>query len=162
MKTKELKVIINHIIDNVEKLIPLYLEIKEERDKANGNVALCIIDHKGAIHGKVFGDNKMRGRESFRVAWTKASQVWITGFKTGEYEQKLFNNEIVEDLQGIRKPDLIGWEGGQPITLADGTILAVGFSGFRGATDLEIMLKACQFMGVDNINQLTNKEYQLI
>jgi hypothetical protein len=32
-------------------------------------------------------------RESFRVAWTKASQVWITGMKTGEYEKKIFNSE---------------------------------------------------------------------
>lgn len=34
--------------------------------------------------------------------------------------------------------DLVGYEGGQPITLPDGTKLAVGFSGFRGTSDLEM------------------------
>ncbi len=32
--------------------------------------------------------------------------------------------------------------GGQPLVLKNGTVLSVGFSGFRGVTDLEIMVKA--------------------
>lgn len=54
----------------------------------------------------------------------------------------VFNKEIDEGKFGIKRPDYIGWEGGQPITLKDGTVLAVGFSGFRSATDLDIILKA--------------------
>ena len=54
----------------------------------------------------------------------------------------VFNNEVEENANGIDAPDLIGWVGGQPLTLAYGTRLSVGFSGFRGSTDLEIMVKA--------------------
>jgi hypothetical protein len=52
------------------------------------------------------------------------------------------NKEVEENANGIEAPDLIGWEGGQPLTLANGTKLSVGFSGFRGVIDLEIMVKA--------------------
>jgi glc operon protein GlcG len=72
----------------------------------------------------------------------KASQVWITGMKTGEFEKKVFNNELNEKTFGIRRPDFIGWEGGQPVKLADGTILSIGVSGFRSISDLEIVVKA--------------------
>ena len=41
-----------------------------------------------------------------------------------------------------RDKNMIGWEGGQPITLKDGTKLAAGFSGIRGFNDLEIVVKA--------------------
>jgi glc operon protein GlcG len=39
---------------------------------------------------------------------------------------------------------LVGWLGGQPVTLRDGTKLSVGFSGFRGISDLEIVVKALE------------------
>lgn len=109
---------------------------------ANGNVAVCVIDEDGNVTGKIWGDKKVTGRQFFKNAWIKASQVWITGMKTGEYEKKLYNDEFDEELYGISKPDLIGWEGGQPLTLKDGTKLSVGFSGFRGINDLAIVLKA--------------------
>jgi glc operon protein GlcG len=64
--------------------------------------------------------------------------------KTGEYEKKIYNNEIAEEIAGISKPDFIGWEGGQPIILKDGTKFSIGFSGFTGVTDLEIVLKALE------------------
>jgi hypothetical protein len=51
--------------------------------------------------------------------------------KTGEFEKQLFNGEIAEQTYGIKMHDLIGWEGGQPVTLADGSSLSIGFSGFR-------------------------------
>jgi len=134
-----------HLIQRMEELIPLYMKKDEDKGVSNGNVAVCIIDEAGGVFGKVFAhNNKIRARESFRVAWTKASQVWLTGMKTGEYEKKVYANEISEDIAGIRKPDFIGWEGGQPIILKDGTKLSVGFSGFRGVTDLEIVLKALE------------------
>ena len=111
---------------------------------ANGNVAVCVIDEDGNIFGKIWGDQKVTGRNFFKNAWVKASQVWITGMKTGEYEKKLYNDEFDEEKYGISKPDLIGWEGGQPITLKDGTRLSVGFSGFRGINDLAIVIKALE------------------
>ena len=109
---------------------------------ANGNVAVCVIDEEGNVIGKIWGDNKVTGRQFFKNAWIKASQVWITGMKTGEYEKMLYNDEFDEGRYGISKPDLIGWEGGQPLTLKDGTKLSVGFSGFRGINDLAIVSKA--------------------
>lgn len=118
--------------------------MQNEADKriANGNCAICIIDADGMIYGRMYGANKVRQRESFRVAWTKASQVHITGLKTGEFEKLAFNKEIDEASFGIERPDYIGWEGGQPLPLADGRMLSVGFSGFRGVVDLEIVVRA--------------------
>ncbi len=135
---------INDVFIEVEKLIPLYMKNSEDERIANGNCAACIIDADGRIFGKLYGTNKVRARESFRVAWTKASQVWITGTKTMEFEKKFFNGEI--ESYGIESPDFIGWEGGQPLTLKDGTRLSVGFSGIRGIYDLEIMVKAIQIV----------------
>jgi uncharacterized protein GlcG (DUF336 family) len=94
---------------------------------SNGNVAVCIIDESGQVYmEKCLGPDKPRLRQSFRVAWTKASQVWLTGVKTGEYEKMVFNGEVEENANGIENPDLIGWEGGQPLTLANGEKLSVG------------------------------------
>jgi uncharacterized protein GlcG (DUF336 family) len=148
MESKKLTDIIEKIIEEAEKLIPYYMQNEEDKRIANGNVSACIIDPEGRVYGRMFGTNKIRARESFRVAWTKASQVYITGMKTGQYEKLAFNNEVDEDKFGIERPDYIGWEGGQPITLSDGTILAVGFSGFRGVVDLEIITKA-----LDEVNK---------
>jgi uncharacterized protein GlcG (DUF336 family) len=126
----------------IENLIPEYLQIEEDKRISNGNVAICIIDEEGAVYGQMYGDDKPRRRQSYKVAWTKASQVWLTGVKTGEYEKMVFNNIVEENANGIEAPDLIGWQGGQPVTLKDGTKLSIGFSGFRGTTDLEIVEKA--------------------
>ena len=146
MAITELGTIILRIIDEAEKFIPFYMQNELDERIANGNVAICIIDSNGVIYGKMFGTNKVRARESYRVAWTKASQVHITGYKTGEFEKLAFTNSINEEKYGIERPDYIGWEGGQPITLADGTVLSVGFSGFRGVVDLEIIIKALEII----------------
>ena len=146
MAITELGTIILRIIDEAEKFIPFYMQNEIDKQIANGNVAICIIDSDGVIYGKMFGTNKVRARESYKVAWTKASQVHITGYKTGEFEKLAFNNSIDEEKYGIERPDYIGWEGGQPITLVDGTVLSVGFSGFRGVVDLEIIIKALEII----------------
>jgi glc operon protein GlcG len=136
---------IDKLIGNLGRLIPEYA--KNPLDAfADGNVAVCIIDESGNLYGKIWGDNKVRGRRFARLAWVKATQVWITGMKTGEYEKRLFNEEFDEKQFGIEKPDLIGWEGGQPIILKSGAKLSVGFSGFRGIYDLEIVVKAVAAM----------------
>lgn len=142
MNNKKMLEIINSLFDEIDKLLPVYMQIPEDRIISNGNLAVCIIDESGTVYGKMFGSNKPRLRQSYKVAWTKASQVWLTGVKTGEYERMVFNKEVAENANGIEAPDLIGWEGGQPLTLKDGQVLSVGFSGFRGVTDLEIMVKA--------------------
>jgi glc operon protein GlcG len=142
MENTEMLVLINKIYAAIEKMIPLYMQVPEDRSISNGNLAVCIIDENGQIHGRMFGTNRPRLRQSYRVAWTKASQVWLTGVKTGAYERMVFNKEVDENANGIEAPDLIGWEGGQPLTMKNGTKLSVGFSGFRGTTDIEIMVKA--------------------
>jgi len=142
MENIEMQVIVNKLFDEIEKLIPHYMAMPEEKNISMGNLAVCIIDDSGIVYGRMFGTDKPRLRRSYRVAWTKASQVWLTGVKTGEYERMVFNKEIGENENGIEAPDLIGWQGGQPLTLRNGKKLSVGFSGFRGVTDLEIMVKA--------------------
>ena len=142
MKNSEILTVINRMFDAIESMVPKYMVVPEDKIISNGNVAACIIDDQGRVHGKMFGTNKARLRQSYRVAWTKASQVWLTGVKTGEYERMVFNKEVGENANGIEAPDLIGWEGGQPLTLKDGAKLSVGFSGFRGTTDIEIMVRA--------------------
>jgi uncharacterized protein GlcG (DUF336 family) len=142
MSSTDLAVSIRKIIIEVEGLIPEYMNNPQDKSISNGTAALCIIDKDGNVYGKIFGEDKIRSRQSFRVAWTKASQVWITGMKTGEFEKKVFNNEINEHQYGIQMPDFVGWIGGQPVTLKDGTVLSVGFSGFRGTSDLDLVQKA--------------------
>ncbi len=141
MENTNIKHFVEKFTKTLDSLVPEYS--KNPLDAfANGNVAVCILDENGNLYGKIWGENKIQGRRFAELAWKKATQVWITGMKTGEYEKKLFNEEFEEGLYGISKPDLIGWEGGQPIVLHDGTELSVGFSGFRGINDLEIVVKA--------------------
>jgi uncharacterized protein GlcG (DUF336 family) len=142
MENQKLEVIISKMFAEIKNLIPIYMQNPEDKNISNGNVAVCIIDEDGAVFGRMFGTNKPRLRQSYKVAWTKASQVWLTGVKTGEYEKMVFNGLVEENGNGIEAPDLIGWQGGQPLALSDGSKLSVGFSGFRGIIDLEIMVKA--------------------
>ena len=132
---------VNLLLDTLTELIPEYSANPLDAF-ANGNIAICIQDENGNVNGKIWGDNKITGRQFFKNAWLKSSQVWITGMKTGEYERRLYNEEFNEEDFGINKPDLFGWEGGQPILLSDGTKLSIGFSGFRGVNDLEIVRRA--------------------
>lgn len=130
--------LIAEFFTTLENLIPQFSANPQDAF-ADGNVAVCVLDEAGNVYGKIWGTDKVKGRQFFKNAWIKASQVWITGMKTGEYEQKLYNGEFGEEKYGISMPDLIGWEGGQPMILADGTRLSVGFSGFRGMNDLKIV-----------------------
>jgi uncharacterized protein GlcG (DUF336 family) len=144
MDNQELEKLAGKMFAEIEKLLPFYMQNAEDKNIANGNVAVCIIAEDGTVWGRMFGKDKPRLRQSYKVAWTKASQVWLTGVKTGEYEKMVFNQLVDENANGIEAPDLIGWQGGQPLTLADGSKLSVGFSGFRGFVDLEIMVKALE------------------
>jgi len=144
MEHPEILTIVEKLLVSIGELVPVYMAIPEDMAISKGVVSVCIIDEAGRIYGKVFGSDKVRCRDSFKIAWTKASQVWITGYKTNEFERLVFTDRIDHNKFGINMPDLIGWEGGQPVTLIDGTKLAVGFSGFRGTSDLEIVLKAIE------------------
>ena len=144
MEITQLNKVVNSMFEAIEKLIPEYMQNPNDIRIANGNVAVCVIDEEGNVYGKMFGTDRPRQRQIYKIAWTKASQVWLTGIKTGEYERMVFNNEIADNAHGIEAPDLIGWEGGQQLTLANGSKLAVGFSGFRGVVDIEIMVKALE------------------
>lgn len=134
--------LIEELLSHIEALVPVYMAIPEDYAKSQGAASVCIISEDGRIYGKIFGTDQLRGRDSFKIAWTKASQVWITGYKTNEYEKLVFADQIDPQKFGIKLPDLVGWVGGQPIALPDGTKLAFGFSGFRGTSDLEIVQKA--------------------
>ncbi|HEY1490410.1 MAG TPA: heme-binding protein [Verrucomicrobiae bacterium] len=142
MESKALNILIQAIIIAVEKRIPEFLANAEDRNNNNSNCAICIVDAAGAVYGKMFGADKIRLRHSYRIAWIKASQVWITGLRTGEFETRVYAGKIDEHDFGISRPDFIGWEGGQPIVVDGQTKLSVGFSGFRGTSDLEIVQKA--------------------
>ena len=144
MEYSEASILIGKIFEKLEELIPVYMSIPEDNAVSNGVVSVCIIDEFGQVYGRLFGDDKIRCRETFRIAWTKASQVWITGFETHEFEKLVFTDQIDHRKFGIRMPDMIGYKGGQPVTFRDGTKLAIGFSGFRGTTDLEIVSKAIE------------------
>ena len=142
MECKELVLLIDNIIDSVEDLVPTYMANPDDFSISKGIASVCIIDECGQIYGRLFGDDKIRLRDSYKIAWTKASQVWITGIKTLEFEKLVFTDQIDFYKFGINMPDMIGWEGGQPISLSDGTKLSIGFSGFRGTSDIEIVIKA--------------------
>src|SRR5262245_17835016 len=113
MDASNLASLITKIIAAVEKRLPDYLADEADRSSNEGHSAICILAPDGTVHGKIFGSDKVRGRHVFRIAWTKASQAWITGIKTGEFEKRVFTGEIDENEFGILRPDFIGWEGGQ-------------------------------------------------
>jgi uncharacterized protein GlcG (DUF336 family) len=144
MEHTEIVAFIEKLISNIEELIPVYMANPIDMSISKGVVSVCIIGEDGQIYGKVFGTDKIRGKDSFKIAWTKASQVWITGYKTNVFEKLVFSDQLDHSQFGINMPDMIGWEGGQPVSLADGTKLSVGFSGFRGTSDLEIVVKALE------------------
>lgn len=133
---------IQNIIAEVAKLVPIYGQNQDDWCKNDGNVSLCIIDSEGNVYGRMFGSDKIKMRETYRFAWMKASQVHITGIPTGEFERLAFNGQINEKEFGIARPDYIGYKGGLPVTLKSGEVLSIGFSGYRGITDIDIIEKA--------------------
>lgn len=142
MTSLELESTIAAIFQEIEKQIPEYENSPEDWHECEGHVAACIITEDGKVYGKLFGSDKLRQRKYFNIAWKKASQVWITGMKTGAYEKVVFGGEMDPEDSPIELPDLIGWIGGQPIRVDDETQLSIGFSGFQGVNDLGIVEKA--------------------
>jgi glc operon protein GlcG len=144
MTNPALQQIINKIFDSLSVQIPAHKDREADWKNCQGNVAACIIDDAGNIYGKIWGNDKLKGRRYFDVAYRKASQVWITGHATNDYEKLVFTDQINHKDFGIELPDLVGWMGGQPIQLDADTRISCGFSGFRGVTDLAIVKKAVE------------------
>lgn len=142
MTNEQLQKIINKMLESISAQIPVYKNSEADWSISAGNVAICIIDDNGNVYGKIWGHDKLKGRKYFDVAYRKASQVWITGYKTGEYEKLVFTDKLNYKDFGIELPDLMGWKGGQPIQLDDETRISCGFSGFKGVNDLAIVDKA--------------------
>ncbi len=147
MKQEDAASVADAIIAGIERLLPEYLAKPEDLRIGGGNVAVCIIGERGEVHGRMFGTDRNRMRQAHRVAWVKASQVWITGMKTGDFEKAVFAGAVDEHKFGIIRPDFIGWEGGQPFVLKGGLRLSIGVSGMRGTSDLEIAARAVAALG---------------
>ena len=131
----------------IERLLPRYRLVAVDASVNDGNVAVIVIGPAGDVHGRFFGTDRIRQRDTAGIAWRKASQVWLTGVATGEYERRVYSGEVEWWRLGVMKPDLIGWEGGLPVRLGDGSLIAVGLSGFRGETDVAILKEAFAAVG---------------
>lgn len=142
MTPTELTATATQLIAEIEKRIPACMQNPEDRDNSNGNVTLMIIAEGGEIFGRMFGDNNARRRGTSRIAWQKATQVWMTAQATGRFEQQVYGKNVDPGKFGLMHPDLIGWQGGLPVVTKDGTKLAVAMSGFTGVTDCNIIRQA--------------------
>lgn len=136
------------LAEEVGRLLPEFLADPVDRDMSRGNAAVCVIDACGRIHGRIFGDDKGRGRWCFGIATRKVIQVWMTGYATGKFEELVFSGRLDESKFGISRPDFIGWFGGVPLLRPDGAPVAAAFSGFRGAKDMEIIERAAATVGL--------------
>lgn len=146
-----LNVISQQLFAAMDFLIPQFLENPNDFGIAQGNLCCLVMDESGNVVGKHWGDDKVKQRNSAKVAWQKVMQVWLTDTPTYTYEQQVYAKQKNWWEFGIPLPELIGWEGGLPARLADGTKIAIAFSGFYGDKDAELIRKAGATLG----NQLT-------
>lgn len=142
MQQNDFLSLITSIFENISAKIPDFKNSEADWSISQGNVAICIIDEQGNIYGKIWGNDKIKGRKYYDIAYRKASQVWITGYSTGEYEKLVFSGQINPKDFGIELPDLMGWEGGQLLSLNNNSKISCGFSGFKGINDLAIVKNA--------------------
>jgi uncharacterized protein GlcG (DUF336 family) len=138
---------INALIQTVVSLAPKFLEDPKDFEIAQGNLALYILDSEGNMYGRMFGDDRSKQRISGRTAWHKVTQVWLTNKPTGVYEKLVYNNEVNWWEFGVPKSEFIGWEGGMPAVLEDGTRLAIAISGMHGETDRQLIRDAAAKVG---------------
>ena len=62
MENQKLEAIIDKMFAEIENLIPFYMQNPEDRNIANGNIAVCIIAENGMVYGRMLGTNKPRLR----------------------------------------------------------------------------------------------------
>jgi len=134
--------LLDQLVKEVDRLMPEYLQDPVDLQMSSGNAAFCAIDASGQVRGRIFGPDQGRGRWCFGIVTRKVLQVWATGYATGHFEEQVYAGKLDEGTYGINRPDFIGWKGGVPLELADGTLLAAAFSGFRGEKDVEIVERA--------------------
>jgi glc operon protein GlcG len=142
MTSPEISALAERLIAEIEKRIPGCMENPIDRDNSRGNVTVFIVAGTGQFFGRMFGDDRLRQRGTCRVAWQKATQVWLTNLATGRYEELVYAKKLDPSTFGIAHPDFIGWDGGLPVVSADGTRFAVAMSGFSGETDCAIIRAA--------------------
>ena len=130
------------LVDEIGKLMPKYLEDPIDRDMSRGNAAVCVIDPTGRVHGQIFGTDKAKARWCLGIATRKVLQVYSTGYPTGRFEELVYAGKLDDKPFGINRPDFIGWLGGVPLQLADGSKFAAAFSAFRGENDVKIIHEA--------------------
>lgn len=136
------------LVDEVAKLMPAFLQDPVDREKSQGNGALCVIDSCGRFYGRIFGEDKARGRGVLGIATRKVAQVWQTGYATGRFEELVYAGKLDEGKFGLNRPDFIGWLGGVPLRRPDGAPVAAAFSGFRGESDVAIIERAAAVIGL--------------
>jgi len=130
------------LIEEIEKLVPSFLEDPIDGAQSKGNAAFLVIDPSGRTYGRIVGTDADRGRWCFGIASRKVIQVWRTGYATGEFERLVYAGKIDEGPTGVNRPDFIGWQGGVALEDSGGALYAAAFSGFRGIKDVEIVEKA--------------------
>jgi glc operon protein GlcG len=130
------------LLEEVSKLFPEFLRDPIDAQMSGGNGAFAVIDEKGLVRGRIFGTDKAKGRWYFGIVNRKVIQVWSTGYATGRFEELVYGGQVDDSRFGINRPDFIGWFGGVPLLLTDGSLIAAAFSGFRGEKDVEIIERA--------------------
>jgi uncharacterized protein GlcG (DUF336 family) len=130
------------LVEEVARLFPEFLKDPADWEMSKGNAAVAVIDASGVVHGRIFGDDKAKGRWCFGIVNRKVIQVWSTGYATGRFEELVYAGKLDDQPFGINRPDFIGWEGGVPLLRQDGVMVAAAFSGFRGSKDVEIVERA--------------------
>ena len=148
MSQADLQELTGRLFAEIERLLPKYGAVPEDAAVNANNTAVIAIGPAGDVYGRFFGTDRVRMRDTAGTAWKKAGQVWLTGVRTGEYERRVYNGEVEWWKLGVMKPDLIGWEGGIPVRTPDGPV-SIGFSGFRGETDVALLKEALAAIGLD-------------
>lgn len=144
MEREKTTEILDRLFDSIERRIPSFLEDATDRAISRGNAVMLAMDAQGGIHGRYLGTDPAKQQELGLVAWRKVQQVRLTRVATGRYEELAYARRLQWWKYGIPLPDLIGWDGGLPATLSDGSPLALAFSGFRGEKDVEILRLAAR------------------
>ena len=128
MDREKIGEIVQRLFVALEKRIPGFLEEPDDMAISQGNAVMLVIDGNGDVHGKYVGPDPVKQVELGQVAWKKAVQVRLTRVSTGRYEELAYSRRLHWWKYGIPLPEFVGWDGGIPGVLSDGTPLAIAFS----------------------------------
>lgn len=142
MDTDRFHAILSSLASAIERHTPGFLADPEDLAIAQGNLVFVAIDETGHVFGRYWGTDPVRQRGSAQVAWTKANQVKLTRTSTGLYEKLVYTGQMNWWEYGIPLPEFIGWEGGLPAVLEDGTFVALAVSGLRQDKDCALLAQA--------------------